>query len=180
MRDRIDRGSPVPLYEQIAGAIRWMVATGDIRHGVALEATRDAAERWGVNRHTVRQAYQRLVQWGLAESRPPHRFVIVANAQPAEEIASDGERTRFFDEVLRHAADRFGLEPQQLISTLQRHAYARGAQQHAVTVIECNTTQAEDHARQIAERWGVQTLPFVLGRSAELPPGPVVCTVFQE
>ena len=178
MRDRIDRGSPVPLYEQIAGAIRWMVATGDIRRGTALAATRDAAERWGVNRHTVRQAYQRLVQWGIADVQPPHRFVIATDVKPAEKGEANADHSRFLTEILRHAEDRFQLDTAQLIASLQRHAQGAKGRETTITVVECNTTQVEDHGKQIAERWSVHTIPFLLGQSDELPMGPVICTVF--
>jgi len=176
MRHRIDRSSAVPLYEQIANAVRWMVATGEIARGTELEPTREAATSWGVNRHTVRQAYQRLVQWGLAESRPPHRFVVVANVSSSREQRHDKALDAFLSEVLESGERRFGLDPEHLVAALHERVAAPLA--GTVVVVECNSIQVQDHSDQIAERWAVRPIPFVLGRSRQLPPGPVVCTAF--
>ena len=52
----IDPKSPVPLYYQIAQAIRAQIEAGSIAPGDVLEPLRKAAESWGVNLHTVRHA----------------------------------------------------------------------------------------------------------------------------
>jgi len=177
VRSRIDRGSPVPLYEQIAGALRWMIATGELRRGDPLEPTREAASLWGVNRHTVRQAYQRLVQQGLAEVIPPHRFRVIEGGKAR---SADGEPRpviTFLEEVLRTGEERLGLKGPELLAALEKTVAAR-YYGNRVTVVECNRTQAEDHGRQLAEVWNVRPVPFVLGSDEELPPGPIVATFF--
>lgn len=170
MHRRIDRNSALPLYEQIAHAIRWMIATGEIARGSTLEATREAAATWDVNRHTVGQAYRRLVEWGLVESRPPSRFVVLDDA-PATRDAVDV----FVDDFVALAAQRFDLSREDLAARIAGRGDEREAP--SVVVVECNATQVADHAAEIAARWNVRTIGHVLGDAA-LPDGPVVSTFF--
>jgi DNA-binding transcriptional regulator YhcF (GntR family) len=165
---RVDRRSPVPLYEQIAHALRWMIAIGEIPRGRPLDPTREAAATWGVNRHTVGQAYHRLVEWGLVESHPPSRFLVV-------DAPSRDEVDLFVDEFADEARRRFGLSREDLADRVAGRSAPAAAP--TVVVLECNTTQVQDHAAEIAQNWDVTPCPFVLD-GEELPAGPVVCTFF--
>ena len=64
-----DPQSPVPLYHQIAEALRARMERGELRAGDALEPMRQAAERFGVNLHTVRHAYTALARDPRAGAR---------------------------------------------------------------------------------------------------------------
>ena len=59
-KKNIDSGSPIPLYHQIAEAIRQQIENGDLSRGDALAPLREAAQFWGVNLHTVRHAMETL------------------------------------------------------------------------------------------------------------------------
>jgi DNA-binding FadR family transcriptional regulator len=61
----LDKGSPVPLYFQIAENLRSAIEGGALRPGDRLENEIQLSERLGVSRPTVRQAIQRLAQAGL-------------------------------------------------------------------------------------------------------------------
>jgi len=63
----IDPQSPVPLYHQIAEALRVSIEAGTLAPGDALQPMREAAERWGVAIHTVRHAYAALAREGLVK-----------------------------------------------------------------------------------------------------------------
>jgi DNA-binding transcriptional regulator YhcF (GntR family) len=173
LSQRINRGSAVPLYEQIAQAIRWMIATGEITPGRELEPTRDGAVTWGVNRHTVSRAYRRLVEWGLVEARPPSRFLVRGAGGPS---GADSGARAFVDEFVRMADERFGLDRDTLADLVTGRTPERGALP-TVVVVECNSTQVNDHAAEIELRWKVRAVGHVLG-SGPLPRGPVVCTFF--
>ncbi len=59
-----DRASPVPLYYQLAAAIRERIRSGSLVPGEQLPAERDLAERAGISRMTARQALADLVRSG--------------------------------------------------------------------------------------------------------------------
>ena len=61
----IDRGSPVPMYHQVATQLESSIQTGQIGIGAWLENEIDLASHLGVSRPTVRQAISRLVDAGL-------------------------------------------------------------------------------------------------------------------
>lgn len=68
MRIQLDRGSNLPLYQQVATAIRQSILSGDLDGGVRLPATRRLAETLGIHRNTVVTAYRRLEEEGFLRS----------------------------------------------------------------------------------------------------------------
>ncbi|MBN2432619.1 MAG: PLP-dependent aminotransferase family protein [Acidobacteria bacterium] len=67
---KLDKGSCAPVYRQIVGQIRDLVDRDVLAPGDALPSTRILAEKLGVNRSTVYNAYQELWALGYLESRP--------------------------------------------------------------------------------------------------------------
>jgi GntR family transcriptional regulator len=107
MRDRIDHQSAVPLYHQVAEAVRYRIATGELAPGRRLPSLRQAADLWGVNLHTVRRAYAELAEHGILASRSRSGTVVLnggaARAQEANGLDA------FLHGVLRQGAERWGL-----------------------------------------------------------------------
>jgi GntR family transcriptional regulator len=66
---RVDPGSPVPLFEQLAASVRFDAAKGAIRAGERLPAAREVAASLDINVHTVLRAYQLLREEGLVDLR---------------------------------------------------------------------------------------------------------------
>jgi len=64
----LDRSSSIPLHEQLLGGLRAALAAGRLAAGSRLPATRDLAQRLGVNRGTVQKAYAALVTAGEARA----------------------------------------------------------------------------------------------------------------
>lgn len=64
-RVTVDRGSPVPLYYQLAQQLEAAIRAGDLAPGTRLENEVELAGRCGLSRPTVRQAIQHLVDRGL-------------------------------------------------------------------------------------------------------------------
>jgi GntR family transcriptional regulator len=66
----LDKGSPIPLYYQIADRIREEILTGTLPPGSQLPSERELTQRMGVSRMTTRQAVAYLVREGLLDVRP--------------------------------------------------------------------------------------------------------------
>ncbi len=65
----LDRTAPIPLYLQLHHQLADLITAQEIPTGARLPASRDLAERLGVNRATVASAYDKLVADGLARSQ---------------------------------------------------------------------------------------------------------------
>lgn len=62
---RLDRGSAVPLYVQLASNLENSIKSGEIKNGSMLEGEVKLAERLRLSRPTVRKAIQLLVDKNL-------------------------------------------------------------------------------------------------------------------
>lgn len=188
MPRRLDHGSPVPLFHQIAETLRAEIAAGVLAPGAMLPPLRVAAEAWGVNLHTVRHAYHALAQDGLVRTSAPRGTVVLRpgeaplGAAPGEDVV-----TRF----LREAREHHGLTLHDIRRQLERQVggepeppsdsrpvTAARAAPTLVYVIECSTSQALDLAQQVQARWKVVAKPWSLERAGEPPAGALVATYF--
>ncbi len=64
----LNREEQLPLYRQIATALRRSILNGALPEGARLPSTRDLAKHLGVHRKTVVQAFGRLESLGLVEA----------------------------------------------------------------------------------------------------------------
>ncbi len=72
----LDKGSPIPLYVQLARRLEGLIAEGAMPVGARLPGEEELARRFQLNRHTVRHALSLLVQYGVVEkSRGVGSFV---------------------------------------------------------------------------------------------------------
>lgn len=88
----IERHSGVALWRQIADRIRVAIGDGEFREAGMLPPAAELADRFGVNRHTVRAALAFLADEGLVESIQGHGTLIVDKKQLTLPIS---KRTRF-------------------------------------------------------------------------------------
>lgn len=65
METTIQRDSSIPLYTQIAEALKLQIQSEELKAGENFPSERELAEQYGVSRMTVRQAVQRLRKKGL-------------------------------------------------------------------------------------------------------------------
>ncbi len=174
---RLDPASPVPLYHQIAEAIRYRISTGALKAGGGLPPLRLAAKRWGVNLHTVRQAYSTLAELGLVRiRRPAGARVVGPRSGPAEPTGRAARLQRFVAKVLADAQTTHGLSAFELARLLTvRPPSASGRR---VAVVECSETQCADLAGQLERRWEITAEPWCLSREGDLPDGEIVATYF--
>jgi len=67
---KIDRRGKPPIASQIFTQIQTLIQNDSLKTGAALPSTRELAQKLGVNRSTVSEAYQELWTRGHTESRP--------------------------------------------------------------------------------------------------------------
>lgn len=94
--ERIERGGGMAVWRQIAFAMEQAIRRGDYKPGIQLPTEKQLADRFGVNRHTVRQAMNRLAETGLV-SIEQGRGMFVAESALDYRI---GARTRFTENLL--------------------------------------------------------------------------------
>ena len=176
METRVDPSSPVPIYHQIADALRAHIESGALPAGAALEPLRHAADRLGVNLHTVRHAYAELSREGLIESRR----ALGTRVLPLREKRGRPARGELFLEgMLERARSEHGLSPEELLEHLGTWIRRRSSDvRPTVHVVECSRAQCEDLAGQLAEHWEVDARPWSLEERGEPPPGPILATYF--
>ena len=171
----LDTESPVPLYHQLAEALRYRIATGALKPGAKLPPLRRAARTWNVNLHTVRRAYAELERLGVVETRVPQGTRVKSGAPPKHERSSQPARARFLRSIVSEARLRHGMSVDELVHELGR---ARTASRAAVSVVECSRTQCDDLAGQIEARFCVRADPRPIQDGRVPPPGVIVATYF--
>ena len=180
MKIPLDHASPVPLYHQIAEAIRYRIATGALPPGAVLPPLREAARLWGANLHTVRRAYTELGRTGIVATRAARGTVVLPPDRPGRaQRRTPSALESFLRRCLREAKERHGLGLGELIGLLEsRRSPAAADEPVTVYVAECSDTQSADLAAQLMERWQVAALPWRVDRPAPPAGHPVVSTFF--
>jgi GntR family phosphonate transport system transcriptional regulator len=92
MASTIERRSGVSLWRQIADQILHSIAAGDFAENAALPPEVQLAERYGVNRHTVRSAIAALTQEGVLRAEQGRGTFVISRKRLSYPI---GARTRF-------------------------------------------------------------------------------------
>jgi GntR family transcriptional regulator/MocR family aminotransferase len=78
----LDRGSALPLYQQVQRQISQFILGAKLAPGTRLPAGRDLAIRLGVNRATVANAYDGLASEGLVRSHVGQGTFVLDSAEP--------------------------------------------------------------------------------------------------
>lgn len=88
MEMAVDRSKAVPLAQQIQAHVERLITGGLLVPGIKLPATRELAQRLGVNRSTVTLAYEELVARGLLRAHVGQgTFVAEGPARTARSLA---------------------------------------------------------------------------------------------
>ena len=136
----VDRGSPIPLYFQVAQQIEASIESGDLKPGETIPSEFDFAEQLGVSRPTIRQAIQQLVIKGyvvrrrgigtVVVHRRLHRPASTSSFYDALMLAGRAPRTEVLHLANEPADDdvarRLRIEPGTAVFALSRIRYADG------------------------------------------------------
>ncbi len=80
MQIELSKNSDVPLKQQLAEQIVFLITTGQLRAGEALPSVRALARQSKVHHNTVSEAYQQLVRRGWVTRRRGTQLVVGTNA----------------------------------------------------------------------------------------------------
>lgn len=151
----------------------YLIATGRWPPGDRLPSIRQTRRDWGLNQLTVEQAYRRLVETGLVESRPRSGYYVTGGGalerlgRHREELAG---LHRAAGELIRGRSDLSLLGVLRYLTQLEE---IERTQEPEVAFVECTATQARAHAEEIAERFGIPVLAltteWLAGRRDRLP-----------
>ena len=84
----LDRSSAVPFYVQLKQTLQSEIQKGVYGPGELIPTEVELCKRYGISRHTVRQALSELVQEGIIY-RVPGKGTFVARRRPRANIATD-------------------------------------------------------------------------------------------
>lgn len=154
------RGGGVTVWRQIAEAIEAEIASGALASGERLPTEAALSERFGVNRHTVRQALKSLVDKGLVRVTQGSGTYVEAKplAYPI------GARTRFSEIVLGQAREPAGrLIDHRVAAATPEMAEALGLAPDAPVVV----IDSAHFADGVPISWAVAAFP--MPRFARVP-----------
>jgi len=80
---RIDLGSPMPAYRQIANALRALLVGGSFHVGEPLPTVRQLAVDLGVHHNTIAEAYRVLAEEGWLALRRRHGAIVLDRSRPS-------------------------------------------------------------------------------------------------
>ena len=157
-------GQAATAVDRVADAVRAEILTGTLSADAPLREEA-AAARYGVSRHTVRAAFQRLVAERLAVAMP-YRGVRVASFDRETIIALQQLRAALEVEAVRIAGDRFGPEWPELVLGPARDALDRLAA--SADWLEAERVHAEFHHALVAASGSTRIIEAHAALGAEL------------
>ena len=114
----INARDPMPLYAQLARAIRFAIATGRLKLGEQLPTVRQLAVELRVNANTVAKVYAELERGGIVETRRGvGTFVRARHFEAARQGDRDRELAALSDRFLTEAAS-LGFSPREVLEYL--------------------------------------------------------------
>lgn len=111
---KLDPTNGVPLYLQLADALRVSVASGQLAPGAELPSLRELAADLRVNYHTVRRGFQVLEEEGVIERQRGGRHRVSAHTSapgPVELLREEAQR-------MAKRTGELGLSAQTALSLL--------------------------------------------------------------
>jgi DNA-binding transcriptional regulator YhcF (GntR family) len=171
---QLDRAGPEPLFSQIEARLKYEIVTGKRASGSRLPSLRDAAAEWGVNLHTVRRAYSELDAKGFVRTGTSGTRVAPLGPDPASGLSLDARVRQFASE----ARERFGVSPITIARAFESLERTDEGQQRSCAVIECSRTLSRRLAKDLEDRFVLETDALDLLAAPTFPTGTIVGTYF--
>ena len=122
MQISLSKNSEVPLWQQLAEQIVFLITTGELQAGQRLPSVRALARTAKVHNNTVSQAYQDLVRRDWLSRQPGSRLVVGARADSRP--ASPSNLDEFINETIQRAK-QMGYSLQALTERVRDHLLAQ-------------------------------------------------------
>ncbi len=97
----LDRNSVIPLYHQMADALRKQITTGEFKPGQPFPSENELMQTFGVSRNTVRQALDSIVGLGLIRKQQGKGTFVTSTRV----MSRSGMLSSFTEEVRRMGAE---------------------------------------------------------------------------
>ena len=120
---RIDVGSSVPAYRQIANALRAELVAGQFLPGDQLPTVRELALDLGVHHNTVAEAYRLLCDEGWLDLKRRRGVTVLERERPRAPPEAAADFRRSLAELVAEARTN-GLAETELIAELRQLAAA--------------------------------------------------------
>jgi len=149
----------------------YMIATAKWGAGERLPSIREMRRIWKTNQAAVQQAYGRLEEMGLAESRPRSGWYVTG--RNIERLAQHRSALEVLhNEILEAIRERTSLSPLGVLRYLAEVEAIRCREVPEVAFVECTVEQARGHAEEISSRFGVPVLALTTEELAGQRSGP--------
>lgn len=138
----------------------YMIATGKWRAGQRLPSIRETRREWRVNQAAAQQAYGRLQEMGLAESRPRSGWFVAGGGTFDRLSRHRYELENLLRNTARTIRERTGLSALGALRYLAELEEIRRREEPEIAFVECTDEQASAHAGEIAARFRVPVMPL--------------------
>ncbi len=115
---RIDLASPVPVYRQIADALRALLVAGEFQPGAQLPTVRQLALELGVHHNTVAEAYRVLSDENWLDLKRRRGVTVLERAQPRPPPELNAKYKRRLGELVAEARAH-GISDKELAAELR-------------------------------------------------------------
>ena len=137
MSQKVDRRSPMPVYQQIAADITARITQEEWCIGDKIPSENELTEEYSASRVTVRQALSKLEQEGLIEKQrgrgafvkaypvqmSQDLFLPQVDADDIQKVPSGRIRMKVVTDASQHVTNQLGVEPETPLVYLQRYFY---------------------------------------------------------
>lgn len=114
MQLRLDPRSGKPIYLQIAGQIKHLIAAGKMRPNDQLPTVRQLAVELRVDPNTVARGYRQLVEEGLISTQQGRGTYVLEPPPPADQRQLRREKLIAVVDGLLNELDRLGFSDEEL------------------------------------------------------------------
>ena len=115
---RIDLGSSVPAYRQIANALRALLVAGSFPVGEPLPTVRQLAVDLGLHHNTIAEAYRVLADEGWLDLRRRHGAIVLDRSRPRPSRAVQPSLVQRLRELTAEAQSA-GLAPGAIAASMR-------------------------------------------------------------
>ncbi|HMM20994.1 MAG TPA: GntR family transcriptional regulator [Selenomonadales bacterium] len=167
MEFQIDKGSELPIYQQLKEQVKYFMLSGGLKPGDKLPPPKDLAGYLRINRNTVIVAYKELEKEGLIVTKHGQGTYLAENL-PA--LPGDGRR-RELVAVAAEAIERakeLGFSARDLFTVVYGQAVLRLERGigRRLLFVECNRPDLDFYVAELSEALGVEVTGCLV---AELP-----------